>query len=203
MTKMTECQNIMKRFKILTIGDTNVGKSSLLFRDKKLDIKNTIGVDYIMKQYTINGTEYNLDIWDTAGQERFRAITRAYYRDAQAIFIVFDLSNYDSFMNISHWIEDINKNNPGDIQPLKILIGNKSDLKPHSIKREHINQVVKKHGLSKYIETSAKTGENVEAMFMTIIDLLKIKTLHTTNPQFKLNTISMLDTLDTEKNQCC
>lgn len=157
-------------FKMLLIGDSGVGKSCLLMKyadgtysDSYL---STIGVDFKIKTEFVDGKIAKLQIWDTAGQERFRTITSGYYRGAHAIAIVFDLTNDESFTNIDKWIEEVNKyvTGPRSI----VLIGAKADaVNKRLVSRSKINEYTEKHGL-KYIETSAKTGENVNQAFLEL-----------------------------------
>ncbi|GAB5356816.1 hypothetical protein AAMO2058_000321200 [Amorphochlora amoebiformis] len=97
--------------KIIMVGDSGVGKSCLLksFMGKEFTegYVSTIGVDFEMKQTTIQGKKVNLQIWDTAGQERFRTITTSYYRSCDAILLVFDISDNSTFTNIEAWLEDV------------------------------------------------------------------------------------------------
>lgn len=124
-----------ENLRLLTIGDSGVGKSWLLLRwtqgDKiKLHKKDkptqTIGVDFGMKNIMLNGHRMKIKVWDTAGQERFRTITTSYYRNAQGILLVYDISNRESFLNVRHWIAEIELHTRGHIAI--ILIGNKCDL---------------------------------------------------------------------------
>ena len=124
-------------FKVLVIGDSGVGKSGLLLRlaqDKYEQIYlSTVGVDYFNRTVSIDGKLVQLQMWDTAGQERFRTITRSYYRGSQGIVVVYDVTDNESFENVQHWFDEIEKNAGGSV--IKLLVGNKSDrarlLPPH------------------------------------------------------------------------
>lgn len=160
------------------IGNTGVGKSSLLQRLVKghhvTGIGNTLGVDTVLRKVKRNDTEHVMFIWDTAGQERFEAITTAYYRDADAAVIVFDLGNPSSFKSINKWHELL-MNNSWKNTPLIYLIGNKCENKPQVTTNE-INKLVTELSIPVYIATSAVTGENVENVFNTLFDrLISIK----------------------------
>ena len=117
-------------FKILLIGNSSVGKSSLLLRfvdDAWSDIfVPTIGVDFKVRTLKINNNLIKFQIWDTAGQERFKNITANYYRGAHGILVLYDITDIDSFKNLNNWLMEIEKNANSNI--VKILIGNKSDL---------------------------------------------------------------------------
>ena len=120
-------------FKFLLIGNSAVGKSSMLSRytediypENAGDI-STIGVDLKIKTLEIDGKIYKIQIWDTAGQERFRSITASYYRGTHGIAIVYDITDRESFDKIKYWTEEITRNNSNDSVSI-VLIGNKSDL---------------------------------------------------------------------------
>ena len=168
-----------RKYKILTIGDTGVGKTSLLIRYKDHcfdhNTPNTVAIDFTQRSRIINDKRYDMQIWDTAGQERFQSVASAYYRDAHAAFVVFDITNHQSFLNTEVWIERLMRdfNQRGNkTKPMLLLVGNKADLKPHGVKREEINDLTEHCGISKYIETSAKTGEHVDELFDCLLDLL-------------------------------
>lgn len=116
-------------FKALVIGDSGVGKSCLLLRfaqDKyEQNYLSTVGVDYYNRTINIDGKRVQLQMWDTAGQERFRTITRSYYRGSQGIVVVYDVTDNDTFENVKHWLDEIEKNAGSGV--IKLLVGNKSD----------------------------------------------------------------------------
>lgn len=154
-------------FKILLIGDSGCGKSSILSRfcDDKFDyhFMSTIGVDFKIKNLAINDINIKLQIWDTAGQERFRTITGSYYRSAIGVIIVFDLTDRKSFDNVKYWLQEVDKYAQSDVK--KILIGNKSDLtEERQITQDDITELLYNNRLS-YIETSAKDNININNIF--------------------------------------
>jgi len=160
-------------FKIVLIGDTSVGKSCLLtrFADDQFSESyvTTIGVDFRFKTMIVCDKITKVQVWDTAGQERYRSITNAYYRGAEAIMIVFDVTNKDSFTHIQDWMEEITKYTGKDVV---IIVGaNKSDLNDKQIKKEEMEEFVKKKGI-KIFECSAKTGEGVENAFKHMVETL-------------------------------
>lgn len=109
-----------------------------------------------------------VQVWDTAGQERYRSITNAYYRGAEGILIVFDVTNKESFKNIENWIKEVTVFTGNDV--VIVCLGNKSDLKK-GINKSDIDDFKKKTKLE-IINVSAKTGEGVEDAFKHIIELL-------------------------------
>ena len=163
-------------FKLILIGSSGVGKTSILQRYiQKIfndDYTCTIGVDFFMKSMKIDDKLIKLQLWDTAGTEKFKSITTGYYRGANAAFIVFDLTSRKSFESVSEWIENYYKFSNPDYERHVILIGNKSDLKNERIITEdEIDDFVKLNKI-KYFETSAKNGENIDECFLFIAEQL-------------------------------
>lgn len=157
-------------YKLLLIGDAGVGKSCLLrrFADSKYDecLTSTIGVDFKIRTVCLGGEKVKLQIWDSAGQERYRTIASAYYRGAHGVGIVFDVTSKSSFENMQFWIEEIEKNENPNIR--KLLIGNKSDLEEkRCISLKEATDFAYENDM-RYIETSAKTAENVVEAFTTV-----------------------------------
>jgi small GTP-binding protein len=158
--------------KILVIGESAVGKRCLLVRyteDKFQEaFMATIGVDFKTKLITVHGTRVKLQIWDTAGQEKFRSITKAYYRGAHGILVVFDISRADTFNQTEVWIDSI-RDSSNDSTPIDvILVGNKSDL-DRAVSREEAEALAKKFQIP-YFETSAKQATNVDAAFQALAE---------------------------------
>ncbi|KAL4575249.1 hypothetical protein LXL04_022091 [Taraxacum kok-saghyz] len=157
-------------FKILVIGDSGVGKSSLLLsfvssQDQLQDVSPTIGVDFKMKIITIEGKRLKLTIWDTAGQERFGTLTSSYYRGAHGIILVYDVTRRETFTNLSEiWAREVElySTNPDCV---KILVGNKVDRDvERAVTVEEGIALAKKHSCLFY-ECSARTRANVQQCF--------------------------------------
>lgn len=157
-------------FKVLLIGDSSVGKTSLLFRyvDDTFnpEFQTTIGVDFKISTLHVNGKTIKLQLWDTAGQDRFKTIVASYYRGAHGIILTFDLTNSTSFQNITRWHEEsqnyLQKNVP------KLLIGNKADLvNERKVRTEDAKELAERLGVE-YIETSAKNAQNVKNSFESL-----------------------------------
>jgi Ras-related protein Rab-18 len=159
-------------FKVVVIGDSAVGKSSLVGRytDDFFEegMAATIGVDFKVKTVTVAEKKIKLTIWDTAGQERFRTLTGSYYRGAQIAILVFDVTNTNSFASITDtWMEEIEINFT-HTSLVKVLIGNKIDQRPRTVETKDAVALAKKHEML-YIETSAKTKTGVKDAFDTAV----------------------------------
>ncbi|XP_002129883.2 ras-related protein Rab-10-like [Ciona intestinalis] len=157
-------------FKLLLIGDSGVGKTCVLFRfsDDAFNTTfiSTIGIDFKIKTVELNGKKIKLQIWDTAGQERFHTITTSYYRGANGIMLVYDITNTKSFENISKWLRNIEEHASEDVE--KMLLGNKCDMEDkRMISKERGEMIAKEHGI-KFYETSAKNNINIETAFIAL-----------------------------------
>ena len=155
-------------FKYIIIGDSGVGKSCLLlqFTDKRFEPLHdlTIGVEFGTRMVSIDGKNVKLQIWDTAGQESFRSITRSYYRGACGALLVYDVTRRETFSHLQSWLEDAKSNSHSAMTIM--LIGNKSDLESKRVvSKEEGEQFAKKNGLV-FMETSAKTAQNVDEAFL-------------------------------------
>mmetsp|Transcript_18378 Transcript_18378/g.43089 ORF Transcript_18378/g.43089 Transcript_18378/m.43089 type:complete len:206 (-) Transcript_18378:47-664(-) len=157
-------------FKLVLIGDSGVGKSCLLLRfaDDAFTESyiSTIGVDFRFRTVQIgeppNRHTVKLQIWDTAGQERFRTITSAYYRGADGIIMVYDVTNPDSFAHVKDWLAEVNRYASDDT--CKLLIGNKNDRSDKSVTTEQGARLAEELEMP-FLEASARTAENVEKAF--------------------------------------
>ncbi|CAI5498783.1 unnamed protein product [Closterium sp. Naga37s-1] len=158
------------RLKLLLIGDSAVGKSSLLlwFAEDSFShtFISTIGVDFKTRTIDIDGEQVKLSIWDTAGQERFRTITAAYYRGANGIVLVYDITSESSFNNIRGWIRNIEEHASESV--CKILVGNKADMEDRRVVTKDQGQQLANEFKINFFETSAKADINVEEAFVCI-----------------------------------
>lgn len=156
--------------KLLLIGDSGVGKSSLLarFSDNVFSTTfiTTIGIDFKIKTIELDGKIVKIQIWDTAGQERFRSITSAYYRGSHGIILVYDATDDHSFSNIQNWNKNIDNNITTDVA--RLLVGNKYDLDGQVVVEKERGQQVADDYNIKFYPTSAKNGTNVDEAFCEI-----------------------------------
>merc|ERR1712183_1159691 len=164
-------------FKLLLIGDSGVGKTCVLFRFSEDQFNSTfistIGIDFKIRTIELDGKKVKLQIWDTAGQERFRTITTAYYRGAMGIMLVYDITNMKSFENIKNWIRNIEEHASGDVE--KMILGNKKDMEEKRVVAEEKGQMLAMEYNIKFLETSAKEGDNIEKAFFTMAKDIKTK----------------------------
>lgn len=159
------------QIKILTIGNSGVGKTCLLLRYSNDSFSptfiTTIGIDFKIKTIDVEGKRVKLQIWDTAGQERFRTITTSYFRGAQGILLVYDVTDRNSFNSIKTWVDEIEKN--ADKHVNKILVGNKCDVdeSARAVKKSEGEALAREYNMP-FFETSAKRNIGVEDAFFTI-----------------------------------
>ena len=154
-------------FKVLLLGNSDVGKSSILIRyvDESWNdaFVPTIGVDFKIKSMEVEQKIVKMQIWDTAGQERFRNVISSYFRGAHGLFLIYDITNRDSFKNLESWLIEIEKNASENV--LKVLVGNKNDLEQDRvISYEEGKNFANRNGME-FIETSAKINTNVSEAF--------------------------------------
>jgi len=154
--------------KIVLVGDSNVGKTSLLtrFADDHFSDSfiSTIGVDFKVRTLNLGGKIVKLQIWDTAGQERFRTITSAYYRGADGIIVIYDVTSEDSFKHVGSWMKEISRYSQGD-QVKVVVVGNKSDqVDQRVITNKEAQEYCKSIG-TPLIETSARSADHVLEAF--------------------------------------
>ncbi|XP_065556840.1 ras-related protein Rab-37-like isoform X3 [Artemia franciscana] len=158
----------------ILVGDSGVGKTSLLFhfetgKFEPRKFSATVGIGFTNKIVNVAGSDVRLQIWDTAGQERFRSITHAYYRDAHALLLLYEIGNRRTFENTRAWLCEIYEY--ADSSICILLIGNKCDSTVREVTTEEGEQLASEYGIE-FVETSAKTGQNVEAAFNIISRIL-------------------------------
>ncbi len=175
--------------KLLMIGDSNVGKSSMLLKYINNQFSNTfittIGIDFQIKYLKVNDKNVKLQLWDTAGQERFRTITTSYFRGAQGCIVTYDVTNKESFNNIKRWMEDIHLQCGKNIDVF--IVANKIDLDlDRLISQEEGENLAKKYKVP-YFECSAKSGKNIEETFFNIAMIISKKFIERDNKVVKLD----------------
>ncbi|SAM06816.1 hypothetical protein [Absidia glauca] len=190
----TEFSNPLRKYKLVFLGEQSVGKTSLITRFMYDTFDNTyqatIGIDFLSKtmqviqagkqegrKWYLSERTVRLQLWDTAGQERFRSLIPSYIRDSSVAVVVYDTTNHVSFMNTAKWIDDVRAERGNDV--IIVLVGNKTDLSEkrqvvcnqREVSTEQGEAKAKEHGII-FIETSAKAGHNVKALFRRIAQAL-------------------------------
>ncbi|XP_047201409.1 ras-related protein Rab-15-like [Girardinichthys multiradiatus] len=161
-------------FRLLLLGDSGVGKTCMLrrFTEGEFDPSHisTIGVDFKMKTIEIDGLKVRVQIWDTAGQERYQTITKQYYRRAQGIVFVYDITNMPSFQHIAKWACDVDEYVPDDVQT--ILVGNKADEEfSRQVTKDQGKKLAETYGME-FFEASASTSNNISESFIRVTELV-------------------------------
>ncbi|KAI4352668.1 hypothetical protein L6164_006896 [Bauhinia variegata] len=168
-------------FKILLIGDSGVGKSSLLLSfisNSVHDISPTIGVDFKVKLLTVGGKRLKLTIWDTAGQERFGTVISSYYRGAHGIILVYDVTRRETFTNlVNMWAKEVELYSTNH-ECIKILVGNKVDKDGERVVNKEEGMALAQEHKCLFLECSAKTRENVQQCFNDLsLKILEVPSL--------------------------
>nr|XP_057918738.1 ras-related protein Rab-5C-like [Doryrhamphus excisus] len=162
------------QFKLVLLGESAVGKSSLVLRFVKGQFhefqESTIGAAFQSKTISLGDATIKLDIWDTAGQERYHSLAPMYYRGAQAAIVVYDITSTETFARAKNWVKELYKQaNPNMVIA---LTGNKADMgDKRAVEHQEGQEYAEENGLL-FMETSAKTGLNVNDIFMAIANKL-------------------------------
>ncbi|XP_030448666.2 ras-related protein RHN1-like isoform X2 [Syzygium oleosum] len=156
--------------KLVLLGDMGAGKTSLVLRFVKGQFheyqESTIGAAFFTQVLSLNEATVKFDIWDTAGQERYHSLAPMYYRGAAAAVVVYDLTSMDSFQRAKKWVLELQRQ--GNPKLIMFLVANKADLdEKRQVQNEEGEQYAKENGLS-FLETSAKTAQNVNELFYEI-----------------------------------
>ena len=155
------------KYKIMVLGESKVGKTSLIKRYTKDQFGGvyltTVGMDFQDKIIEIEDKKVRLQVWDTAGQERFRNVTKSYFQSSRGLLVVYDITDKESFEKINFWIENIKNNAPENVK--LILVGNKCDLaNERKVTIEDGENKARNYNI-KFFESSAKDGTNVNELF--------------------------------------
>ena len=160
-------------FKAVFIGDQGVGKTSLITRYAtsafKTDYLPTLGANIVAKEVSTEGRIVTLILWDIAGQERFSAVRDKYYNGASLAAVVYDVAAQGTLKNVKNWLNDVKRYAPKKV-PV-VLVGNKIDLPGRAVSEQEGAKLAKEIG-AVFVETSAKTGENVRKLFEKLLGLL-------------------------------
>ena len=181
------------KYKIMVLGESKVGKTSLIKRYTKDQFGGvyltTVGMDFQDKIIEIEDKKVRLQVWDTAGQERFRNVTKSYFQSSHGLLVVYDITDRESFDKINFWMENIKNNAPENAK--LILVGNKCDLaNERKVTIEDGEKKARNYNI-KFFESSAKDGTNVNELFFYLANEIyqddKTKEKDNKNP-LKLNT---------------
>jgi small GTP-binding protein len=189
-------------FKVLILGDTTVGKTCILLRfaDDSFSAQHitTIGVDFRLKIIDVGGKLIKLQIWDTAGQERFRTITKAYYKGSHGIILTYDITNRESFKNVTHWIKQIETSGVENL--VKVLVANKCDLPDRMVTEEEGQKLAQEYGMQ-FFEASAKNNININETFKALTDEMLKSCRGKSNTTKNINNAN-LDSDGKKKKKC-
>ena len=196
-------------FKIVTLGDPGVGKTSIFrrFVEDNFDPNqlSTLGINLSTKILKIKNKELVLKLIDTGGQEKYRAIAASYFRRADVILFVFDLNNSGSFDSIQYWLDFFDENNTGTNIKNKFLIGNKNDLE-QKVDQDLIDKLTEKNNIL-YMSTSAKTKHQIEQLFEYIggelCKLLENNTKNNNGKKKSTGKVLSKTNMKKDKKKCC
>ncbi|KAH3674163.1 hypothetical protein WICPIJ_009648 [Wickerhamomyces pijperi] len=165
----------LSKYKIVFLGEQNVGKTSLITRFMYDTFDSTyaatIGIDFLSKTMYLDDKTVRLQLWDTAGQERFRSLIPSYIRDSHVAVIVYDVSSKKSFELLDKWIEDVKIERGENV--IICIVGNKNDLTDErQVSLQDGEAKAKAHGAKIFLETSSKLGYNVKSLFKKIAKTL-------------------------------
>ena len=194
-------------YKIITLGDSSVGKTSIINRfindtfDEELT--PTLGIKHTFKTLEINNTKVKLSVIDTNGQEKYRSLSVSYFRHADVVLFIFNLNEPLSFNNIQEWINAFNDNNNKKKVILKYLIGSKSDLEQR-VEQNLIGEFANNNNML-YMATSAKTNNQINELFQKIgEDILEEEEKKTNNMiRTKNSSQILLKTKEKNTKKCC
>ena len=198
-----------KTCQLLIIGDSSVGKTSIISRYANGTFKEeylaTVGLDYYTKDEIIDNKTIQIKLWDTAGQERFKALTQNYFRNAEGVLLVYDVTSTESFDNLKYWISSIKDNmKQQDMNIPLIIIGNKIDMEDsREIIKENAEKFAGENNY-KYFETSAKTGVGVDDAIRELVNQVLKQTGSDEQKQSRNNSVQIKDNGgNVKKKGCC
>ena len=199
--------NYDEKIKIMLIGESKIGKTSLISRYCNNEFLggvylSTIGIDFQIKHLVLNKKNIRLQIWDTAGQERYRNIAKNYFQSSDGFVIVYDISNTESFEKLDYWIEQIKANSQEYTK--MILFGNKCDIiEDRKIKKEEGEEYAKNNNIN-FFEVSAKEGTNVDKAFESFVkDILDSSSPNENYRKRQSKQLSVPIQIHKKKDSCC
>ena len=195
--------------RVLTIGYTDVGKTSIILRFTKNQFNDkyvsTIGIDFKSKTLEIDKNSVKITVFDTAGQEKYKGIVKSFYNKANGILLTFDLSNKESFSRLDYWVEELKEHIVSN-ELYILLVGNKKDKKEREVTFEEAQQYAENNNFGGYFEVSAKDGEGINEMFINVAkgSLKKIlnKNEDENNTSIQLS-LSNAKVSQQKNNKCC
>ena len=199
-------------FKIIIIGDSGVGKSSLLKRavHNRYDdsYQATIGFEFLLMHFKVNELKIKLQIWDTCGQEMYRSLVQGFYRNTSLAIIVYDINEKKSFSSANLWLEDLRQHTEADLPVF--IVGNKTDLE-RNVSQEEAKGFMEQNNLQFFTECSAKSGYNVKDIFIEVVKCLYINYKRVKNANSNTSMVNKLkldknnnnDNDNKKKKKCC
>ncbi|XP_069472080.1 ras-related protein Rab-17 [Ambystoma mexicanum] len=203
----SECQRMPFSFKLVVLGSSGVGKSSLVMRYVKDDFRelpSTVGCAFFTQLVCLNNTTIKFEIWDTAGQEKYHSVCHLYYRGANAAILVYDVTSKETFIRAQLWLRELEREfSAGDITIA--LIGNKTDLSAERQVTSQEAQIFAEDNSVLFMETSAKDNYNVSEAFLAVAEELLQHEQHKEVQSLWSSSCVELDEADLEESRqaCC
>lgn len=190
----------MNTYRVVLIGNAYVGKTALIMkyvnRTIQQQYEETVGAAFHTYQTKFEDKQYTIQVWDTAGQEKYRSLGPVYYRNTIAAILVFDITDRQSFQDLSGWIE--NFRSVAGSKPLIFIVGNKADLESnHKVDETEIQQFAEEHGYPYFI-TSALSGLNVDFLFQSVSE----QVIRASTQEIPQSTVTRRQNPD-KKEGCC
>jgi len=180
-------------YRVIVIGDSGVGKTNLLGRWVRNEFSAssvaTINVDWSSKTFRVKGKSVQVTFCDTAGQERYKSLTRQYFRGAQGVVLMYDITERTSFNHVENWLDEVKDANT-DKLPILLLVGNKNDLENRDVSTEEAMSCAKRESMY-FMETSALDGNNCTKAMQLLLQYIhssytELNTTNTEKPSFSL-----------------
>ena len=195
-----------REFKLVMLGSTTVGKSSIVIRLTResfnSESSSTVGASFMTKQITVDDTRCSLQIWDTSGSERYRSMASMYFQGADAAVVVYDITSKESFEDVKNWLKELKDKGPENI--VVALVGNKLDLEANQrvVSTQAGKDFASENNMPIFSETSAMTGQGIEAVFEKIAGILK-QTKLTNKPSKGIDLTQSSLKQESNNKSCC